>query len=290
LISIIFTFSQTSSSMFSSSSLRFVLVLAAAFHAVPSTADDGVPPPTPTVNLKTAKDFVILSKTGITTVPDSDITGDIGVSPIGSAAMTGFSFTKDTSGTTTSAQLGNGNKATAADDGGDDAKKLTIAVNAMEGAYTDAAGRPNADAARINLGAGILGGDFGGATTPLTPGVYTFSTDVNIPTDITFSGTDEDIFIIQIAGNLLLAANVILTDGAKAENIFWQVAGHVQVGAGAHLEGILLAKTAVTFVTGSSLSGRILAQTAVALQMATITQPPVEVLRRSLLRKGVLRE
>jgi hypothetical protein len=67
--------------------------------------------------------------------------------------------------------------------------------------------------------------------------------------------------------------NVILSGGALAENIFWQIAGHVSVGAGAHVEGILLVKTAVTFVTESSLNGRVLTQTACILQSATITQP-----------------
>jgi hypothetical protein len=45
------------------------------------------------VNLSTASDFAILPKTGISTVPASSVTcGDIGVSPITSAAMTGFSL------------------------------------------------------------------------------------------------------------------------------------------------------------------------------------------------------
>jgi hypothetical protein len=38
------------------------------------------------------------------------------------------------------------------------------------------------------------------------------------------------------------------------------------------MEGILLVKTDVTFVTGSSLNGRVLAQTACALQKATIVE------------------
>jgi hypothetical protein len=50
-----------------------------------------------------------------------------------------------------------------------------------------------------------------------------------------------------------------------------QVSGNAVVGAGAHMEGILLVKTDVLFITGSSLSGHILAQTACNLQMATIT-------------------
>jgi hypothetical protein len=39
------------------------------------------------------------------------------------------------------------------------------------------------------------------------------------------------------------------------------------------MEGILLCKTDVVFVTSSSLNGRIFAQTACNLQMATITAP-----------------
>jgi hypothetical protein len=78
-----------------------------------------------------------------------------------------------------------------------------------------------------------------------------------------------------MTGSLLQAANVevILTNGALAKNIFWQVAGTVYVGAGAHMQGIILAKTAITFITGSKLNGCVLTQTFCALQMATITQP-----------------
>jgi hypothetical protein len=57
-------------------------------------------------------------------------------------------------------------------------------------------------------------------------------------------------------------------------NIFWQVAGNVKVGAGAHImKDILLVQTDVLFETGSFLSGRFLVQTACNLQKATITQP-----------------
>jgi hypothetical protein len=117
----------------------------------------------------------------------------------------------------------------------------------------------------------------------LTPGVYTFGTGVSIVGNLHFQGTgvaagqgDSDIFIIQMTGNLVQAANysVLLSGGALAKNIFWQVAGVVNVGAGAHMEGILLVKTSATFMTLSSLNGRILAQTACVLQVATITEPP----------------
>jgi hypothetical protein len=86
--------------------------------------------------------------------------------------------------------------------------KLTIAVYAMMAAYTDAAGRLNPNAARINLGGGLLGGALpkpGGPNAPLTPGVYTFGTGINIGGNLHFDGT------CSIACILLLFCTNILT-------------------------------------------------------------------------------
>jgi len=82
------------------------------------------------------------------------------------------------------------------------------------------------------------------------------------------------VFIIQISKPLNVAPDVkvILAGGAKAENIFWQVAEAVTIGEGAHMEGNILGFTSVSFNTGSSLNGGIYAQTAVTLQVATITK------------------
>jgi hypothetical protein len=66
---------------------------------------------------------------------------------------------------------------------------------------------------------------------------------------------------------------VILENNAAAEDIFWQVSGSVNIGAKAHMEGTILTATSATFITGSTLNGRIYAQTNVALQMASIACP-----------------
>jgi hypothetical protein len=152
------------------------------------------------------------------------------------------------------------------------ASELTTAVGDMETAYNDAAGRANSGAAYLNLGEDS--GDIGGRT--LRPGVYTFDRDVLITDHVTFAGTSTDVFIIQTSKSVkqALSTNVYLEGGALGENIFWQVAQEVKVGAGAHMEGVLLVQTAVMFISGSSLNGRILAQTACVLQSATITQKP----------------
>jgi hypothetical protein len=269
--------------MFSFSTCRFFLLASAVCNVMTSAEL--------TVNLGEAGHYAILAKTGISTVPSSNIYGDIGVSPIGATAMTGFDFTMDSSqqfskstqlfaSTGGDASLTHPGHAYAADYGGQTPTDLTAAVSAMETAYTDAAGRTNDDAARKNLGEGTLGGvNAGGPDAPLTPGVYTFGTDVQLSGNVHFSG--DGVYIIQISGSLIQAADydVILEASAKQENIFWQVAGSVEVGAGATMQGIILAKTKADFITGSSLEGRVLAQTACNLQQATITEPdthPIE--------------
>jgi hypothetical protein len=219
------------------------------------------------VALGSAAYFAILAKSGISTVPASVITGHIGVSPIAATAMTGFSFTAIPSGIHSTSTQVTGN-AYAASSLGDTPKHLTTAVSNMQTAYADAAGRNNPDA--LNHFGGAL------ATLTLPPGLYKFTSDVTIASEsLTFQGSATDTWIIQTSGSLILGKGieVILEDGALAKNIVWQVAENVEVGAGAHMEGILLVKNAVAFRTGSSLNGRILAQTAVSLDQATITQP-----------------
>jgi hypothetical protein len=261
--------------MFSSNPCRFVLFLLLSLSANAETVRGAQREldATPSVLIGTATNYQILAKSGISSVPQSSVTGDIGVSPIAATAITGFSLIADKDGQfSTSTQVA-GN-VYAADYGGPTAVALTTAVSNMETAYTDAKGRPNADDERINLGDGVLGvgGLNGGVDAKLTAGVYTFGSSVTINATIYFSGSDSDIFILQIAGDMLQVAGteVILDDGALAENIFWQVAGEVDVKLGAHMEGVLLVKTAVTFEAGSSLSGRVLTQTACNLDQATI--------------------
>ena len=227
-----------------------------------------------TIDLLTAGNYAILSKAGITNVPETVITGNMAVSPIAATAMTGFALDLDSDETfsTSSQVVGD---VFAADYAAPTPSILTTAVGDMEAAYTEAAGRTTNDDTRLNLGGGTLGGEFGGSDSPLTTGVYSFTTDVTITSDIYFQGSDTDVFIIQVAGYMTQAANidVILRGGAKAENIFWQVSGYVTLFAGAHMEGIILCATDVNMNTGSSLNGRILAQTECVLDQVTITEP-----------------
>ena len=212
------------------------------------------------VDLGLAGEFVILSKSGITNVYKSAITGDIGTSPITGAAI-GITCAEVT-GTIYSVDAAGPLPCTVTN-----ATRLTTSVSDMQTAYTDAAGRSNPDF--INLGAG----DIGGKT--LTAGLYKWTSAVIIPTDITISGGPNDVWIFQIAGTLTMssAVNITLAGGAQAKNIYWQTAGSVTLGTTTHFEGNILGATGINLQTGASINGRLLAQTAVTLQMNTVTQP-----------------
>ena len=220
--------------------------------------------PAPVV-LGAAGNYVILAKSGIDTVPTSAITGNLGVSPIDSTAITGFSLVMDVSNVFSTSTQVTGN-VYAADYTPPTPANLTTAVNDMLTAYTDAAGRaPD----YTELGAGNISG------MTLAPATYKWGTGVLISTDVTLNGGPNDVWIFQIAGGITQAsaAKVILTGGALPKNIFWQSFGVVALNTTAHMEGVILAQTAITLATGASANSRLLAQTAVTLDSSTVVQP-----------------
>jgi len=92
---------------------------------------------------------------------------------------------------------------------------------------------------------------------------------------LTLAGGPNDVFILQVAGNLTVHNDAIITlaGGAQAKNIFWQVSGQATLGTAADMKGIILSKTLVSMNTGAKLNGRALAQTAVTLIANTVTAP-----------------
>lgn len=227
-----------------------------------STSDGGSK--TPVVKLGTAGTFAILSKGGISTVPTAVITGNLGVSPAAATYITGFSLSADATNVfSTSTQVIG--KVYAADYALPTPSNLTTAISDMELAFTEAAGRaPDV----IELGAGSIGG------LTLAPGVYKWSSGVLIPSSITLDGNANDVWIFQIAQTLGMsnATSVLLKSGAVAKNVFWDVAGAVDLGTTAHLEGVILAQTSITLGTGASIRGRLLAQTTVDVAAGAVVQ------------------
>ena len=214
--------------------------------------------PQPVV-LGVAKTYVILSQTGITDVRSSAVLGNVGTSPITGAAdhltcseVTGKIFAVDKSGPAPCSL-----KKPAA---------LKRAIGAMQTAYANAAGRtPNV----LELGAGNIGG------LTLAPGTYKWSTNLLIPTNVTLQGSAHDVWIFQVAQNVDIASatQVVLSGGASARNIFWQVAGQATLGTGSQFQGTILCATQINMRTGASLTGRLYAMTAVTLQKNTVSMP-----------------
>ncbi|PIO89094.1 MAG: hypothetical protein COS82_07320 [Zetaproteobacteria bacterium CG06_land_8_20_14_3_00_59_53] len=222
------------------------------------------------VNLRTAGNFVILTKTGVTNVHTSAISGNVGASPITAAAMNNV-FCSEITGTiygADAAYTGSGAVTCFAGTAADN----TLVANAildMGTAYADASGRTTPDF--TELGAGNISG------LTLVPGLYKWGTTVNINTNVTLSGGPNDVWIFQIAGDLIQAngTSVLLIGGALPKNIFWQVAGltGATIGTTAVMEGVVLAAKAIAVSTTATVHGRLLAQTAVTLDQNTITQP-----------------
>jgi hypothetical protein len=217
------------------------------------------------VNLGTAGKYVILAKSGISTIPTSAVTGNLGVSPAAASYITGFSLTADSTNVFSTSPQVTGS-VFASDYSAPTPSNLTTAIGDMQIAFTDAAGRAPSV---TELG----GGNIGGMT--LTAGVYKWGTGLLIPTDVTLTGSATDVWIFQIGQDLTMssATKILLTGGAVPKNVFWQVAGLVDLGTTAHFEGVILTQTSVTLRTGASITGRLLAQTAVTIDGSAVVQP-----------------
>jgi hypothetical protein len=233
-----------------------------ALLALAPSAFASGPGPAPVV-LRLAGDFAILSKAGITDVPASAVSGDVGTSPITGAANL-LTCTEVTGG------IYSVNAAGPEPCKVKDPTLLTAAILDMEAAYKDAAGRELPEFTELR------NGDIGGMT--LEPDLYKWSSGVNITTSITLSGSPNSVWIFQIADNLIVGKGVAihLAGGAQAKNVFWQVAGLVTLETTSSFEGNILSKTLIAMKTGASVHGRLLSQTAVTLEKNKVTKPTPE--------------
>jgi len=198
-----------------------------------------------TVNLRSAANFAVLGGSTVTnTGSTTTVSGDVGLSP-GSAVtgllpamVTGTIHTNDSAAA--QAQL-----------------DLTTA-------YNDAAGRTLAPIS--------VAGNIGGRT--LAPGLYKSTSGLEISSgDLTLSGSANDVWIFQIASTLTTTEgrHVILTGGALASNVFWQVGSSATLGTNSTFKGTIMADQSITLVTGATLDGRALTRIgAVTLDSNTV--------------------
>src|ERR1035437_2980367 len=222
------------------------------------------------VDLGLAGNFAIFAESGISTTGVTSITGNIGVNPITSTAITGFALILPAGGAFSTSSLVTGN-VYAPDYAVPTPANMVTTTGDMQTAYTTANGL--VAPAPINE---FMAGNLNGQT--LTAGIYKWSSGVSITNGIVLDGGGDNCatFIFQIAQDLTVANSAVITlqNGAQAKNIFWVVAGSGAVlGTNVNFSGNILSKTLISVNTGGKVTGRLLAQTAVTLNAATIVKP-----------------
>jgi hypothetical protein len=189
----------------------------------------------PAIDLGGANSFRVLASSTVANTGPTSVDGDLGVSP--GSAVTGFP-----PGTISGSFH-------AAD------PVAATAQGDLTTAYLDAAGRPPGTS---------VSGNIGGLT--LAPGVYTSTSTLAISAgDLTLTGLGDSnaVFIFQIASSLTVTTGrkVILTGGAQASNVYWQVGSSATLGTYSFFSGTIMAQASITLQTGASLEGRALART-----------------------------
>ena len=219
------------------------------------------------VDLKSAADFTVLSKTGISTIGVTSITGNIGVSPAMATGLTGFSLIMDATNQFSTSLYVIG-KVYASDYTLAPPSKMTTAVSDMESAFTAANGMTTT--VIVDKGAGNISG------MTLAPGLYKWSTGLLITNQgVTLSGGPNDTWVFQIAQGLTVdnTAIIHLTGGAQAKNIFWITAKDAVIGSDVIFSGNILSQTLISLNTRAKVTGRLLAQSAVTLNTSIVVEP-----------------
>ncbi len=198
------------------------------------------------VGLGTAASYSVLAGSAVTNTGPSTLQGDLGVNP--GTAITGFP-PGITAGATHAA----------------DAVALQ-AQSDLTTAYNAAAGQPLTTS---------VAGDLVGMT--LTEGVYR-STSLALSGQLTLDGqgNPNSVFVFQVASTLITASasSIILTNGAQACNVFWQVGSSATLGTASSFKGSILALTSITAETNAVVEGRVLARNGqVSLDTNVITSP-----------------
>lgn len=206
-----------------------------------------------TINLGSTGTYGVLSNTSVTLAGAGlRVKGDVGIFPAGAC--------NGCDSTTVSGVIAIGAAA-------------EPAMASLESAYNDAMGRTTNKCTLIASGnlvtnpPPVCGGNSNGI---FAPGLYWSGSSIAIPAGgtITLDGKNDpsSVFIFQsestinsIGGN----THMVLTNGAKAKNIFWVAGSSATIGGTtSDFAGTVIAMVAGTVNTGTQMNGRILARTA----------------------------
>ncbi|GHB26422.1 ice-binding family protein [Streptomyces chryseus] len=205
--------------------------VAAVMVAVTPTTALAIATPVP---LGTAASFSVLAGSEVTNTGPSVIDHDLGVHP--GTAISGFP---------PGIVLGAVHSA--------DAVALQAKSDLVQ-AYNNAAGQ----ATDFALPAGIGNGN------TLLPGVHTAVSGVGLNGDLILDagGDPNAVWVFQIPEALTTASSsrVLLTNGASACNVYWQIGSSATLGTSSTFVGTIMALTSISVTTGTNIEGRALAR------------------------------
>jgi len=223
--------------------LTAALVFGAASSASAAVTTDGP------IDLGTAASYGVLAASAVTNTGPTVVNGDLGISP--GTAITGFG---------------------AAPNGIVNGTVHATDAAALQ-AQRDTTTAYNVAAALTPTTTGIS--ELTGLS--LTPGVYTGGAlALSNNGSLTLAGAADSVWVFQAASTLTIgsATQIIITGGANACNVFWQVGSSASIGTGAAFQGTILAQQSITATTSATIVGRLLARSAaVTLDTNTITAP-----------------
>jgi hypothetical protein len=136
-------------------------------------------------------------------------------------------------------------------------------MNAAFLSITPPAGPPAAGSRGnpTNIPAGTTLGNGSTGTASFAPGLYQSITSILITGDLTLDaqGNANAVFIFQSSSTVGTApgARILLTGGAKASNVFWQVASDATLGTNTVWQGNIFAARNITMLTGATSCGRL---------------------------------
>lgn len=187
------------------------------------------------VDLGSMAPFTILATSTTTTTGGGIINGDVGLSPSGSQGIPADQI----NGTIYN--------------GGPIAAQAQVDLNDAIIASSPAKLPGGAD----------VGAELGGLTLP--GGVYQSPSGAYGITlvDLTLQGGSNDVWVFQMASTLTVGngRSVILTGGAQARNVFWQIGSSATLGSSSVFVGTMMAYASITMNSTSTLDGRALVQT-----------------------------
>jgi len=141
------------------------------------------------------------------------------------------------------------------------------------------------EAVSRSVNAQTLEGNLGGLTK--TPGLYVNSSSVEISgtganaiLTLDAQGDANAVFIFKMASTLTMGTgtSIVLSGGAQAKNVYWQVGSSATLGTTSIFKGNILAAVTITVNNGAAVEGRLFAGSgggggAVTVQSSTITVP-----------------